>query len=1098
MHLDRSRADRRESDNVVRLREREAEKTQAPRQKQSEDSHASLASSAQDTLGNGLVQAALGPDADGVGPALRVALEMGVAGIGVPGTMDALLGNSGAQEMLASAAIARKAQEEVLPGLDDQRLSILGKGGGSPLPDAVRARMEAAFGHDFAHVRIHTGATVGAAADALNAQAFAIGPDVYFGEGRFAPGTPTGDHLIAHELTHVVQADEGRLPGPTGDGLDVSSPHDAHEVEAERMAGQFVSGEMGGSAAPADAPATAPATVSGPGPVSLKENEATQPPAVDDKDKDKKKWDAPVIGDVPAVSDTAPAPAGLTALDPLTTIGPAPSTKPPEVKPSASTTSAAPSAPTTAASAPSLRAPDGLVDYYMETHWKRTAFDAKVGELGITPEGIGSELDHWLPANTSEGARSALNLAFSVSGGLLDAVAMGVVKSIPGIGALAELATGVKDIWKTVNDYGELDDGWGMAIQIIRSVVDIVGGVAGNLGDTCTLIEDACAASVIGAPIAAIAAGIGEFLGAFELPCDSIKLALDVVSLTRNIIMANRAETAGNFRKAAKYRDLASGDAVNMVVDGIAVACDVVSLVSANALPAQVGENAAEAVRDAGGGLKGALSKLGKKLPKMDKDELETGAADAGGKLGGLTKSFGNLKYRMGLGDAMALSNDGLFGGHYISPDKLPASTGEASKLLSGAREGSIQHFQEVYGKLEGQDADWNQKLINDIVAPEGRPMLDTYSDLLSPSAWIRMQLQGIRGLATMGNDLSNGALAGLLKGGASILQDLIQPAVDGLNKFIKEQKQPIDDYLLGVTAGMQQQKVTLEGLRGALGQTTKFSEWMKKIADQGGSLHGFTEKIISKIDGMKVTKESLGIPNWVPEFTYKWVLDKVNGLVTKMADRARKLRDETLAGIDKFVEEQMAWVQARIAEVQEAVKEGGKVETMLQGAYDQFTDMARKLAEMMDSMDGIPIDVRAAASWLTDKAKEAEDRTFTERLVKLKDFLTGTAQPYVDDWRAKFGPDVEQAFHPEVPVPEQAAFNQAYTIVIKRIDKLTGLAADEVNVREFVKLDDYRKDADNAKAKATAQTGKKGQSALDDFWEAGDDLAQVATSVGV
>jgi hypothetical protein len=38
----------------------------------------------------------------------------------------------------------------------------------------------------------------------LDASAFTVGRDVVFGAGRFRPGTPAGDRLLAHELAHVV------------------------------------------------------------------------------------------------------------------------------------------------------------------------------------------------------------------------------------------------------------------------------------------------------------------------------------------------------------------------------------------------------------------------------------------------------------------------------------------------------------------------------------------------------------------------------------------------------------------------------------------------------------------------------------------------------------------------------------------------------------------------------------------------------------------------------------------------------------------------------------------------------------------------------
>ncbi|PWR01036.1 hypothetical protein DKT77_19080 [Meridianimarinicoccus roseus] len=80
-----------------------------------------------------------------------------------------------------------------------------GRGQGSPLPDDVRARMEARFGAGLSGVRVHTDALAVQLTRALNAQAFANGHDIYFNEGRYAPGTPDGDHLLAHELAHTVQ-----------------------------------------------------------------------------------------------------------------------------------------------------------------------------------------------------------------------------------------------------------------------------------------------------------------------------------------------------------------------------------------------------------------------------------------------------------------------------------------------------------------------------------------------------------------------------------------------------------------------------------------------------------------------------------------------------------------------------------------------------------------------------------------------------------------------------------------------------------------------------------------------------------------------------
>ncbi len=81
---------------------------------------------------------------------------------------------------------------------------------GQPLDPAPRAFMESRFGHDFNQVRVHSDATAAESASAVNALAYTVGQDVVFAAGRYAPGTTEGDHLLAHELTHVVQQSGGR------------------------------------------------------------------------------------------------------------------------------------------------------------------------------------------------------------------------------------------------------------------------------------------------------------------------------------------------------------------------------------------------------------------------------------------------------------------------------------------------------------------------------------------------------------------------------------------------------------------------------------------------------------------------------------------------------------------------------------------------------------------------------------------------------------------------------------------------------------------------------------------------------------------------
>jgi hypothetical protein len=83
------------------------------------------------------------------------------------------------------------------------------KGSGSPLPDATRTQMEGSFGADLSQVRIHDNPNAAAMNKSLHAQAFTHGNDVFFSPGKYNTGSKDGQHLLAHELTHVLQQNPG-------------------------------------------------------------------------------------------------------------------------------------------------------------------------------------------------------------------------------------------------------------------------------------------------------------------------------------------------------------------------------------------------------------------------------------------------------------------------------------------------------------------------------------------------------------------------------------------------------------------------------------------------------------------------------------------------------------------------------------------------------------------------------------------------------------------------------------------------------------------------------------------------------------------------
>jgi hypothetical protein len=111
---------------------------------------------------------------------------------------------------------------------------------GRPLEPATRNWMEPRFGSDFSRVRVHDDGHAAESARAVGALAYAVGSHVVFDTHQYAPSTPAGRHLLAHELAHTLQD-----PGAGGlhASLAIGQPGDASEVAADRAADAVTRGE---------------------------------------------------------------------------------------------------------------------------------------------------------------------------------------------------------------------------------------------------------------------------------------------------------------------------------------------------------------------------------------------------------------------------------------------------------------------------------------------------------------------------------------------------------------------------------------------------------------------------------------------------------------------------------------------------------------------------------------------------------------------------------------------------------------------------------------------------------------------------------------
>jgi hypothetical protein len=121
----------------------------------------------------------------------------------------------------------------------------LGAQSGHEIPSAARGDLEAGLGVSLGNVRLHTGPSAAELAEQVNAHAFTVGQDIYFGRGEYDPGSDNGYRLLAHEVTHTVQ--QSAAP-QLSSRLSVSTPHDHAEQEASAIADHLAANR--GAAAP--------------------------------------------------------------------------------------------------------------------------------------------------------------------------------------------------------------------------------------------------------------------------------------------------------------------------------------------------------------------------------------------------------------------------------------------------------------------------------------------------------------------------------------------------------------------------------------------------------------------------------------------------------------------------------------------------------------------------------------------------------------------------------------------------------------------------------------------------------------------------------
>lgn len=128
------------------------------------------------------------------------------------------------------------------------RLVAARSGKGETLDATLRNRYERKLGVDLSHVRVYTGELAQEINRAYNADAVTIGNTgmiLMAGSADKAIDTTEGQALLAHELTHVAQAQRGVFRDARfGDDMPLAT--EEHEAEAEAMQAQELAEQRGG------------------------------------------------------------------------------------------------------------------------------------------------------------------------------------------------------------------------------------------------------------------------------------------------------------------------------------------------------------------------------------------------------------------------------------------------------------------------------------------------------------------------------------------------------------------------------------------------------------------------------------------------------------------------------------------------------------------------------------------------------------------------------------------------------------------------------------------------------------------------------------
>ncbi len=149
------------------------------------------------------------------------------------------------EELQMKSVLQRRENVEGGEASQDLESSIQSaRGSGQSLDANLQAKMGQAMGADFSGVRIHTDSQSDQLNQSIQAKAFTTGQDVFFRQGEYNPSSTSGQELIAHELTHVMQQNTNTVRKKNISGI--SAERSIQRVSKNQEANQYYSDVLEG------------------------------------------------------------------------------------------------------------------------------------------------------------------------------------------------------------------------------------------------------------------------------------------------------------------------------------------------------------------------------------------------------------------------------------------------------------------------------------------------------------------------------------------------------------------------------------------------------------------------------------------------------------------------------------------------------------------------------------------------------------------------------------------------------------------------------------------------------------------------------------